>query len=77
MSGTQESTWHKVSRGIAHQVYKLIPDKAYISWIYRRYFGRNIDWKNPQTFNEKTNWMKLYDRNPLYTQLADKYEVKE
>lgn len=31
---------------------------------------------NPQTFNEKLQWLKLYDRNPLYTKLVDKYEVR-
>ena len=35
----------------------------------------NID--NPQTFNEKLQWLKLYDRNPLYTTMVDKYEAKK
>lgn len=33
--------------------------------------------KNPITFNEKLQWAKLHDRNPLYTKLVDKYEVKK
>ena len=32
--------------------------------------------KNPLTFNEKIQWIKLYDRNPLMTQCADKYAVR-
>ena len=40
-------------------------------------FGRNINWNNPMTFNEKLNWLKVYDRKNLYTKLADKYEVKQ
>jgi len=35
-----------------------------------------MNWKNPTSFNEKLNWMKLYDRKRLYSILADKYEVK-
>ena len=35
----------------------------------------NLD--NPQTFCEKLQWLKLYDRNPLYHKLVDKYEVKK
>ena len=31
----------------------------------------------PLTFNEKIQWLKLYDRNPLYPVLADKYAVRE
>ena len=32
--------------------------------------------KNPQTFNEKLQWLKIYDRKPIYTTMVDKYEVK-
>lgn len=33
--------------------------------------------KNPKTFNEKLQWLKLYDRNPDYSKMVDKYEVRE
>ena len=39
--------------------------------------GKRLRLRNPQRFSEKLNWMKLYDRNPLYTALADKYAVRE
>ena len=32
---------------------------------------------NPVTFTEKIEWLKLYNRKPLYTKMVDKYEVKE
>ena len=38
--------------------------------------GKKLDLENPQTFNEKLNWLKLYNHNPLYTTLVDKYAVK-
>ena len=38
--------------------------------------GFDFDLENPQTFNEKLQWLKLHDRNPLYPKLVDKYEVK-
>lgn len=38
---------------------------------------KHLNLKNPQTYNEKLQWLKLYDRNPLYTTLADKYKMKE
>ncbi len=53
------------------------PDKLYISTLYRLRFGRKLNWDNPSTFNEKLNWLKLYNRQELYTTLADKYDVKE
>lgn len=54
-----------------------LPDKLYLDLMYRYRIGRKIDWKNPQGLNEKLQCMKLFDRNPLYTQLVDKYEVKK
>lgn len=56
--------------------YLFRDDKTYLSRKYRLRFSRDIDWENPMSFNEKLNWLKLNDRNPLYTILADKYEVK-
>lgn len=44
--------------------------------LYFKYFHRFINFKNPQTFNEKLNWLKLYDHRPEYTPLVDKYEVR-
>lgn len=57
--------------------YYLCPDKIYLNRKFKRIFGRDIDWKKPTTFNEKLQWLKVYDRNPLYTQLVDKYEVRK
>jgi hypothetical protein len=52
-------------------------DRLYISIKYRLCFGEPINLDNPSSFNEKLNWLKLHDRNPLYTILVDKYEVKK
>lgn len=54
-----------------------LPDKAYIKLQYRLKMGRKLNLKNPQTFNEKLNWLKYYYHNPLQTQLVDKYEVRK
>lgn len=55
---------------------KLIPDRAYLKLKYRANFGRKLNLKSPKTFNEKLQWLKLYDRKTEYTALVDKYEVK-
>lgn len=39
--------------------------------------GRKLDLKNPKTFSEKLQWLKLYDRKPIYTTMVDKYAVKQ
>ena len=55
----------------------FIPDKAYIQIYYFARFKKFANIKSPETFNEKLQWLKLYDHNPLYTKLVDKYEVKK
>lgn len=54
----------------------FISDKTYIKWLYYLKIGKKLNLKNPQTFSEKLQWLKLYDRKPEYTQMVDKYAVK-
>lgn len=54
-----------------------IPDKMYIKWMFRLKMGKRLDLKTPQTFNEKLQWLKLYNRKPEYTTMVDKFAVKE
>lgn len=56
---------------------RIYPDKKYLSVIFKRRLGYQMDWKNPVSFNQKLQWMKLYDRNPLYSQYADKIAVRD
>ena len=56
---------------------RFLPDRAYIQLYYVSRFRRFADLKHPKTFNEKLNWLKLHDHNPLYPTLVDKYEVKQ
>lgn len=61
-----------------HKIMNWLPDEAFIimKWYGRR-MPYKLDLKNPKAYNEKLQWIKLYDRNPLYTTLVDKYRVKE
>ncbi|MCD8007048.1 MAG: glycosyl transferase [Oscillospiraceae bacterium] len=54
-----------------------MPDKMYLSLKFRVMMGKKLNLKNPQTFNEKLQWLKLYDRKPIYTTMVDKYEAKK
>ncbi len=56
---------------------KLMSDKFYIKTLWRMIMGYELDLDNPKTFNEKLQWLKLYDHNPLYFTLVDKYRVKQ
>ena len=55
----------------------LFGDEKYLRLIFKYRMGYPLNLNNPQTYSEKLNWLKLYDRNPLYTKLVDKYEVKK
>lgn len=55
---------------------RLLPDAVYLKLVYRARIGRQLNLNSPKGFNEKLQWLKLYDRNPLYTKLVDKAEVK-
>lgn len=57
--------------------FKWIPDELYLRICYRAVFGKKLNLNNPRTFNEKLQWLKLHDHNPLYTIMADKAEVKK
>lgn len=57
--------------------FNWMDDENYLKLIYRIKMGKALNLDAPRTYNEKLQWLKLYDRNPLYTQLVDKYAVKE
>ena len=52
-------------------------DKKYLKILFKYLMGKECNFDNPQTYSEKLQWLKIYDRNPLYTQLVDKYEVRK
>lgn len=54
-----------------------MPDEIYLKYKFYRLMNKKLNLVNPQTFNEKLQWLKLYDRNPMYTNLVDKYEVRK
>jgi len=53
-----------------------MPDKMYLKIAMSQSLGYKINIDDPHTFNEKLQWLKLYDRKPIYTKLVDKYEVR-
>lgn len=57
--------------------YDKMSDEEFIKKKYKIKMGKNLNLKNPKTYNEKLQWLKLYNHNPLYTKLVDKYEVKK
>ena len=78
---TKKDNNRALQKAIANNITKIdmlqnLSDEAYLKLVYRLIFGRKLNLKNPKTFNEKLQWLKLYNRKPEYTLMVDKYEVK-
>ena len=56
---------------------KRIPDETYLKWIYYLETGKRLNVSNPQRYNEKLIWLKLYYRDSMWTTMVDKYSVKQ
>lgn len=65
-------TWLNQSK-IGH----LIPDKMMLKALYHTRCDEKLNLNNPRSFNEKMQWLKLYDRQPMYTKMSDKLAVKD
>ncbi|MBQ8064376.1 MAG: glycosyl transferase [Prevotella sp.] len=52
-------------------------DETYLRWYYALCMHKKLNLESPGTYNEKINWLKLHDHNPLYTTLVDKLRVKD
>lgn len=55
----------------------LFPDKIFLQWKFYFIMGHKLNLKSPRTFNEKLQWLKLYDKHPKYTKMVDKIEAKK
>lgn len=63
-----------------YEYYKNLSTEKYpeeLAEWYEKRTGKKLNLESPKTFNEKIQWMKLYDSTPLKTRLADKYLVRE
>lgn len=56
---------------------KIIPDKVFLKMQYRTRMGKKLNIDNPESFNEKMQWLKLQDRKPEYEVMVDKYAVRK
>lgn len=62
--------------GTRHGWFNWVPDKIYLKVVYRIRMKKSLDFRNPQTFNEKMQWLKVNNRRDIYTTLVDKYSVR-
>lgn len=58
-------------------LYDRLSDEDFIKLLFKVEMGYVPDLENPRTINEKLQWIKIYDHNPLYTKMVDKIAVKD
>lgn len=58
-------------------IWNRIDDKKFIERKYRACMEQDLTVENVKTFNEKLQWLKLYDRKKAYTVMVDKYRVRD
>ncbi|MGM9551702.1 MAG: ATP-grasp fold amidoligase family protein [Clostridia bacterium] len=63
--------------GFRLHLFDKMSDEKYLKMIYKARMGKELNLENPQSYNEKLQWLKLYDRKDIYTTMVDKYAVKE
>lgn len=68
---------HKIFRRLRWYYSHLWSDEKYIKDKFKRCVGYDLNLQNPQTFNEKLQWLKLYAHRPEYVAMADKFLVKQ
>ncbi len=58
-------------------MYRWMSDEHFVKNGFKDIMKKELNLDDPKTFNEKLQWLKLYDRKPIYTSMVDKYEVKQ
>lgn len=59
------------------ELYNKMPDEKFLKLRYKKRLGKELNLTAPQTFCEKIQWLKLYNRRPEYSVMVDKYAAKE
>jgi hypothetical protein len=56
---------------------RFVPDSLMLKIEYKIKFKKSLNLRNPKTFNEKLQWLKLHNRKDVFTTMVDKYAVKD
>lgn len=69
----------KICKVIRYRFFRFFAPKYPQKWadvLFKHYFGRNLNWKDPRDINEKINWLKFHHDTSLWTELSDKFKVR-
>jgi hypothetical protein len=60
-----------------HENWAFLFPKRYVKYLYKKIMGKKLNLDNPKDLNEKIQWLKIYSDITQWTELADKYKVRE
>lgn len=66
-----------IAKKIYRNILRITPTKLALYMIYFRGYKKILNLKNPETFGEKIQWLKLYGGLEELTEYVDKYEVRK
>ncbi|MDD3926671.1 MAG: ATP-grasp fold amidoligase family protein [bacterium] len=77
LKDTRCADLYRILRGRIQQIYyRTLSDEKYLNFRFKKIFGKEISKDNPQSFNEKLQWLKLYWYAPDAEICSDKYAVR-
>lgn len=72
-----KNPWKIVSSRRIPGFSNMFTDSVYLKCFYRSAFGKKLNLNSPTNYNEKLQWLKLHDRQPIYMDMVDKYAAKD
>lgn len=77
MSKENIPIYRRICRKFVYLTAPIWSDKMFLRMYFWCNLGYKLNLKSPRTFNEKLNWLKIYNKHPEYSKLVDKKEAKE
>jgi len=69
--------WLSMISRVIHNIWVVLMPSVYAKYYYRKVTNKKLNLKNPRDYNEKVQWLKIYSDTSPWTELADKYKVRE
>ena len=77
MSKENIPIFRRICRKFVYLTAPIWSDKTFLRMYFWCNLGYKLNLKSPRTFNEKLNWLKIYNKHPEYSKMVDKKEAKE
>ena len=68
---------YRFCKNAKHGLYNKLSDEEFLKRFFKIKMGYELNLDNPKSFNEKLQWLKIHDHNPVYSVMVDKYEAKQ